>query len=98
MSDGLFELPEELALFRDENILASYGFTFLFALEGVPNDTLDTARLDNLVGRLVILNRSTANRMSDMLRLDPLDGKRVSGHDTANYRAYRIGETFAVGR
>ncbi|MFN8636482.1 MAG: glycosyltransferase family 39 protein [Chloroflexota bacterium] len=77
---------------------ASSSFTFLFALEGVPNDTLNTARLDNLVGRLVILNRSTANRMSDMLRLDPLDGKRVSGRDTANYRAYRIGETLAVGR
>lgn len=77
---------------------ASSSFTFLFALEGVPNDTLSTARLDDLVGRLVILHRSTASRMSDMMQLEPLDGKRLTARDAANYRAYRIGETLAGGR
>ena len=81
---------------------ASSSFAFLFALAQIPSDPLDTsvrpgqpAKSVELAGRLAILHRSTADRMDDTMRLEPLDGKRLSGKDSPSYRAYRIGTVSA---
>jgi 4-amino-4-deoxy-L-arabinose transferase-like glycosyltransferase len=71
---------------------ASSSFTFLLALEHIPNEPLDAAGPSaDLAGRLAILHRATAERLGDDWQLEPLDGKRVRGKDSASYRAYRIG-------
>jgi hypothetical protein len=80
---------------------ASTSFLFLLALADVPNQTLpavvpneqrDVAGLEpDLVGKLAVLHRSTADSLDDTLHLEPLDGKRQSGKDSPSYRAYRIG-------
>lgn len=76
---------------------ASSSFAFLFALNDIPSELLDTsvrpgqpAKAVELAGRLAILHRSTADRLDDTMRLEPLDGKRYSGKESPNYRAYRI--------
>jgi hypothetical protein len=83
---------------------ASSSFAFLFALAQIPNEPLDTsvrpgqpAKSTELAGRLAILHRSTADSLDDTMRLEPLDGKRLSGKDSPSYRAYRIG-TVSAGR
>jgi hypothetical protein len=77
---------------------ASTSFAFLFALNDIPSEPLDTtvrpgqpAKSADLAGRLAILHRSTAERLDDTMRLDPLDGKRQDSKDSPSYRAYRIG-------
>ena len=81
---------------------ASSSFAFLFALARIPSEPLDTsvrpggpAKAVELAGRLAILHRSTADRLDDTMRLEPLDGKRLTGKDSPNYRAYRIGTVSA---
>ena len=81
---------------------ASTSFEFLFALNDIPSEQLDTsvepgrpAKSVELAGRLAILHRSTADRLDDTMRLEPLDGKRLSGKESPNYRAYRIGTVSA---
>ena len=81
---------------------ASSSFAFLFALNEIPSEPLDTsvrpgrpAKSVELAGRLAILHRSTADSLDDTMRLEPLDGKRLSGKDSPNYRAYRIGTVSA---
>jgi 4-amino-4-deoxy-L-arabinose transferase-like glycosyltransferase len=81
---------------------ASSSFAFLFALARIPSEPLDTsvrpgepAKSVELAGKLAILHRATADRLDDTMRLDPLDGKRHSGKDSPNYRAYRIGTVSA---
>ena len=81
---------------------ASSSFAFLFALAQIPNEPLDTsarpgqpAKSTELAGRLAILHRSTADSLDDTMRLEPLDGKRLSGKDSPSYRAYRIGTVSA---
>ena len=70
---------------------ASSSFIFLLALEDIPSEQLNTARhTPDLAGRLAILHRSTADSLDNTMRLDPLDGKRLSGKDSPSYRAYRI--------
>ena len=70
---------------------ASSSFTFLLALAAIPSEPLDASgETGDLVGRLAILQRSTADRLDDTLRLEPLDGKRQGGKDSPSYRAYRI--------
>ena len=76
---------------------ASSSFAFLFALNEIPSEPLDTtvrpgepAKAVELAGRLAILHRSTADRLDDTMRLEPLDGKRFSAKESPNYRAYRI--------
>lgn len=79
---------------------ASSSFTFLLALGSVPAEPLDpAAKSADLTGRLAILHRSTADRMDDTVRLEPIDGKRPNGKDSPSYRAYRIGapETASAG-
>jgi hypothetical protein len=82
---------------------ASSSFAFLFALAQVPSEPLDTsvrpgqqAKSVELAGRLAILHRTTADRLDDTMRLDPLDGKRLNPKDSPSYRAYRIGTVSAV--
>ena len=71
---------------------ASSSFIFLFALADVPSEEMNPAvNPADLTGRLAILQRSTADRLDDTLRLEPLDGKRANGKDSPSYRAYRIG-------
>lgn len=71
---------------------ASSSFVFLLALTDVPSAEMDAAApASELTGRLAILHRSTADRLDDSMRLDPLDGKRANGKDSPSYRAYRIG-------
>lgn len=81
---------------------ASSSFAFLFALDQIPSEPLDTsvrpgapAKSVELAGKLAILHRSTADRLDDTMRLEPLDGKRLTGKDSPNYRAYRIGTVSA---
>jgi hypothetical protein len=83
---------------------ASSSFALLFALADIPSEPLDTsvrpgqpAKATELAGRLAILHRSTADRLDDTMRLEPLDGKRQNGKDSPSYRAYRIG-TISAGR
>jgi hypothetical protein len=82
---------------------ASSSFLFLFALAQIPNEQLDTsvrpgqpAKSVELAGRLAILHRSTADLLDDTMRLEPLDGKKISAKDSPSYRAYRIGTVSAV--
>jgi hypothetical protein len=71
---------------------ASSSFIFLLALAEVPSAELNAAAPPaELTGRLAILHRSTADRLDDTMRLEPLDGKRANGKDSPSYRAYRIG-------
>jgi hypothetical protein len=83
---------------------ASSSFALLFALADIPSEPLDTsvrpgqpAKAPELAGRLAILHRSTADKLDDTMRLEPLDGKRQNGKDSPSYRAYRIG-TISAGR
>jgi hypothetical protein len=82
---------------------ASSSFAFLFALNDIPSEPLDTSvrpgrppKSAELAGRLAILHRSTADRLDDTMRLEPLDGKRQNGKESPSYRAYRIGTISAV--
>jgi len=79
---------------------ASTSFLFLLALSDIPNAPLPMAKPNetpgvtahtDLVGRLAVLHRSTADNLDDTLGLEPLDGKRANGKDSPSYRAYRIG-------
>jgi hypothetical protein len=76
---------------------AGSSFAFLLALSRVPSEQLDTSGRSALAGRLAILHRSTADRLDDWMRLEPLDGKRANGKDSPSYRAYRIG-SISAGR
>lgn len=75
---------------------ASSSFTFLLALEQVPNQPLEAGgQRTDLAGKLAILHRSTADRLDDTLSLEPLDGKKKE-KDSPSYQAYRIGTFSAV--
>jgi hypothetical protein len=82
---------------------ASSSFLFLLALADIPNEPLpateplDLAPQADLVGKLAVLHRSTAENLGDTLSLEPLDGKRANGKDSPSYRAYRIGAFDAGG-
>jgi hypothetical protein len=71
---------------------ASTNFNWLLAVSGIPRDA-PTALPDpqSMVGRLAILHRNTANRLDDTVRLDALDGRRISKNYNPSYRLYRIG-------
>ena len=80
---------------------ASTSFAFLFALDDIPSEQLDTSvepgcqPSRSSSGRLAILHRSTADQLDNTMRLEPLDGKRQNGKDSPSYRAYRIGTVSA---
>jgi len=70
---------------------ASTSLSWLLAVSRVPSQPLgDGASTAELDGRLAILQRDTADRLDDVLTLQPLDGKRLSGREKPSYRAYRI--------
>lgn len=78
---------------------ASHSFTWLLAVSRVPAEPLDNATMaSGLSGRLAILQRDTADRLDDVVTLEPLDGRRMTGRDRASYRAYRIGDPTAAER
>lgn len=72
---------------------ASNTFTWLFAVTRVPTETWSPDDgVDRLIGRLVILRRTTAERLDGRVALQPINGQRLSSRDRPNYRAYRVGE------
>jgi MFS family permease len=72
---------------------ASNSLTWLLAVSRVPAEPLaDVTQPTALTGRLAILQRDTADRLDNEVKLEPLDGRRLTGRDRPSYRAYRIGD------
>lgn len=71
---------------------ASTNFNWLLAVSRIPSDA-PAVLPDNtgLVGRLAILHRTTASRLDNSLKLEPVAGRRPSTKDGPSFRLYRIG-------
>ena len=90
---GLYTRVKQSSSSTSKVILeASTNFNWLLAVSGIPRDA-PTALPDprSMVGRLAILHRNTANRLDDTVRLDALDGKRITKNYNPSYRLYRVG-------
>lgn len=74
------------------------NFAWLFAVSGVPTEIWRKEDgVDRLIGRLVILRRTTADLLDDVVALQPIDDQRPGTRDRQNYRAYRVSDCASSG-